>query len=99
MGNILRDLGNFIIGLVETVLVFRLLLKLFGANPATPFVHWVYETSEPLLNPFSAAFPAPTIQGQFTLEFTTLFALFVYAFVGFVLTELLMIMSRQVKGK
>ncbi len=95
MARLLRELGQAIIGLVETLLVFRLVLKLLGANPQAAFVGWVYETTEPLLNPFSPAFPAPTVQGQFTLEFTTVFALFIYAFVGYLLGEVLDYVSKR----
>jgi uncharacterized protein YggT (Ycf19 family) len=95
MGRVLRDLGRCIIGLVEVMLGMRLVLKLIGANPQSSFVSWVYETTQPLLNPLTPLFPAPTVQGQIVLEFTTLFALFIYAFVGYVLTELLVALGKR----
>lgn len=89
MARILRDLVSFVIGLVEILLIFRFVLKLLGANPEASFVAWVYETSAPLLSPFLPAFPTPAMQGGSILEFTTLFAIFVYAFAGYIIQELL----------
>ncbi len=90
---LLRNLLGFVIGVVEVLLTFRFVLKLFGANPAAEFVNWIYQTTEPILQPFFLAFPSPAIEGQFILEFTTLFAIFVYAFIGYILQELLDIIA------
>ncbi len=99
MGKLLRDLTTFVFGLVEILLVFRFVLKLFAANPQAGFVRWIYETTEPLLAPFLLAFPTSSVRGGFTLEFTTLFAIFVYAFVGYLVQELLEVMDRQPSKK
>jgi hypothetical protein len=45
----LSGLIRFIVGLAEAVLVLRIILRLFAANPSASFVHWVYETSNTLL--------------------------------------------------
>lgn len=86
---LLQDLITFIMALVEMLLVFRFVLKLLAANPQAGFVDWVYETTLPLLRPFLFAFPTPSVRGGFTLEFTTLFAIFTYAFAGYLIQELL----------
>ena len=79
---------------VEIFLGLRFILKLLGANPATPFVDWVYDTSLPLLGPFLNIFPSPVIDGQFVLEFTTLFAIVVYALIAYLIQELLAYVNR-----
>src|SRR6266702_3390723 len=56
MFRLLETLINFIIGIVEFFLGFRFIFLLFGANPAAPFVSWLYATTEPLLNPFRNMF-------------------------------------------
>lgn len=89
MVRILKDLLSLIMGVVETILTFRFVLKLLGANPQTPFVQWIYDMSAPLLQPFVYMFPTPSVNGGYSLEFTTLFALFAYAFAGYILTEVL----------
>lgn len=95
MTRLLQELANFIIALVEILLVFRFILKLLGASPAASFVSWTYEMTQPLLQPFLFAFPTPTVRGGFTLEFTTLFAIFAYAFAGYVIQELLEIIQNS----
>lgn len=85
---------NLIVGVVETLLSLRLVLKLFGASPQAPFVTWIYETSAPLLTPFANIFPSPRIEGLFILEIPTLFALGVYAFIGYFLIELVANLDR-----
>lgn len=100
MSKLLKELAIMVFGLVEVLLVFRFVLKLFAANPGAPFVAWVYETTAPLLQPFLFAFPTPSAKGGFTLEFTTLFAVFVYALAGYLIQELLEALERSdTKGK
>jgi hypothetical protein len=98
MFKILRDLLAFVMGIVEILLALRFLLKLFAANPQANFVNWIYETTQPLLQPFLLAFPAPSIKGGFILEFTTLFAIFAYAFAGYILEQLLELIDRQTQA-
>lgn len=93
----LKDLAAFVIALVEILLIFRFVLRLLAANPSAGFVSWVYETTRPLLTPFLFAFPTPSISGGFALEFTTLFAIFAYAFIGYVLQEILEIIDKKHK--
>lgn len=80
---------NVLIGFIEGLIGLRVVLKLLGANASADFVNWVYRTSEPLLNPFSGAFPAPVLTGGFVIEFSALFAMLVYALAGYLLLELL----------
>lgn len=85
----LSGLTTWLFGLVEVGLGFRFVLKLLGANAQAPFVGWVYDTTLPLLRPFQFAFPTSSVTGGFVLEFSTLFAIFTYAFVGYLVQELL----------
>ena len=96
MSKLLRDLASFVFGLIDVLLIFRFVLKLLAANANSGFVSWVYATTQPLLNPFLFAFPTPGVRGGFILEFTTLFAIFAYTFVGYLVQELLKVIS---KGK
>lgn len=78
---------NLVTTLIEGLLGTRFILKLFGASTQSIFVKWVYETTLPLLNPFLGMFPSPKITGGFAIEFTTLVALAIYAFVGFLINQ------------
>lgn len=100
MFRLLRDLANFIVGLIEILLISRFFLKFLGANAASSVVAWLYDTTTPLLQPFLLAFPTPSVRGGFTLEFTTLFAMFAYAFAGYLIQEVLEIIdSREVRTR
>lgn len=82
--------GNLLISFIEGVIGLRILLKLMGASTTAPFVRWIYETSKPLLYPFEGMFPSSSVGGiPFTIEFSALFALFVYVFIGYVFQEAL----------
>lgn len=86
---IIATITNIVIGIVEFLIGLRIILKLLGANPNTPFVDWVYETSAPLLSPFEGMFPSPQLEGGFVLEISALFALVVYAFIGYLVSAAL----------
>lgn len=78
----LSRLIHLVVGLVEIVLLLRIVLRLFAANPNASFVHWTYSTSNTLLEPFRGIFPSTVISKSYVLDFTALFALIVYALVG-----------------
>ncbi len=83
------NLLNFFLAVVEGFLALRFLLKLFGANANTGFVNWVYEMSGVLLEPFRGIFPTRVFENRFVFEFTTLFAMLMYAIIGLVLAYLI----------
>lgn len=82
--HIATSLLNLFIGAVEIILGLRFLLKLFGAND-TGFVNWVYEMSSPLLDPFRGIFPTKVFENNYVLEFSTLFAMIVYALIALII--------------
>lgn len=95
MSKVMQEMSRFIFGLIDILLVFRFVLKLLAANSQAGFVAWVYNTTQPLLNPFLMAFPTPKASGGFTLEFTTLFAIFAYTFIGYLVQELLSAVDKR----
>lgn len=85
---------NVVTVFAEGVIGLRIILKLMGALEAAPFVRWVYETSSPLLYPFQGMFPSAVLQSiPFTIEFSAIFALFTYMFLGYILQEAIDFMS------
>ena len=80
---------NLVTGLIEGLLGLRIILKLFGASTVAPFVRWMYETTDSLLTPFSGMFPAPKLTDGFLIEFSVLFALIIYATIGYLAVEIL----------
>lgn len=83
----ISTLTSIIMSLVEAIISLRIVLKLFGANANAPFVMWIYETSRPLLTPFEGMFPTPRITEGLVIEISSLFALIVYAFAGYLIEE------------
>jgi uncharacterized protein YggT (Ycf19 family) len=79
----------FILGLVEAILGLRFILRLFGANSANDFVSWVYDVSQPILEPFFNIFPAVRLEDGFVLELSTLFAMLVYALIAYAIVALI----------
>jgi hypothetical protein len=85
---------DVIFGIVEVLLLLRVLLKFFGANPSAPFTNWIYATSTPLLTPFLGMFPSPVLEGRYILEFSTLFALIIYGLIAYLISELILAVAR-----
>ena len=87
---IITALVSFFFGIIEVLLAFRLVMKLFGANPLAPFSDWIYKNSDSLVAPFEGIFPSPNIaNGLFTLEISAIFALVVYAVVAYMINEII----------
>ncbi len=80
---------SVVANLIEGLLGLRIILKLFGASTSAPFTAWIYETTQPLLTPFIGIFPSPRLTGGFVIEFSSLFALTVYAFISYLAIELI----------
>lgn len=78
-----------LLGLVELFLALRFILKLFGANASVGFVQWVYEMSGVLLEPFRGIFPTTVFKSSFVFEFSTLFAIIIYAVIALVVVSIL----------
>jgi len=87
--NVAINLLNFFTAVVVGILGLRFLLKLFGANAANGFVNWVYEMSDVLLEPFRGIFPAKVFENQYVFEFSTLFAMLMYAIIALLLMWLI----------
>lgn len=78
----------YIVGFIEFLLLFRVLLKLFGANPASGFTSLIYGLSYPFAAPFINVFGIPRASG-FVFETGTLLGMIVYFLLGFAIERLL----------
>lgn len=79
---------------VETLLVFRFVLKVLGANPASPFVAFIYNLSSPFESPFRNIFRSAVTEGLETVsvfEPSTIVAFLVYLVVAAGIVELIKI--------
>lgn len=77
----------YILGILEVLLAFRFLLKLFGANPYAGFTNFIYTLSYPFAAPFLNVFRISKVEGS-VFEWTTLLAMAVYWLVAWGIIEL-----------
>ncbi len=67
----------YVFYVIETLLVFRFVLKLFAANSAAGFTSLIYGTTSIFLQPFKFVFGNDSL-GNNIFEWSTLLAIFVY---------------------
>lgn len=77
----------YILGVIEVLLIFRVVLKALGANPNSGFANLIYTLSNPLALPFRGIFPTPVVEGS-VFEWSTIIAGLVYALVAYGLVQL-----------
>ena len=78
----------YILGLVEVLLIFRIILKMLGANPYVGFTSFIYALTSPLATPFSGILGAST-SGNSLIEWSTVIACLVYLCVAWGIVYLL----------
>lgn len=67
----------YILGFIEVLLLFRVVLKLLGANSSIGFTSLIYGITAPLANPFSGILGL-SITGNSVIEWSTIIAAIVY---------------------
>ncbi len=77
----------YIAGLLEALLAFRFLLKLFGANPAAGFTNFIYGITQPFAAPFLNVFRISNVNGS-VFEWTTVLAMLVYWLIALAIIKL-----------
>lgn len=77
----------YILGVIEVLLVFRIVLKALGANPGSGFANLIYTLSNPLALPFRGIFQTQVVEGS-VFEWSTIIAGFVYAIIAYGLVQL-----------
>lgn len=82
----------YILGVIEVLLAFRVLLKLIGANALSGFVHFIYTLSNPFALPFAGILGISVASGM-VLEWSTLIAMAVYAIVAYGIVSLLQLIK------
>lgn len=80
----------YLVGLIEVLLLFRFLMKLFGANAVAGFTNFMYTITSPLTAPFTSVFGTGKLEGSI-FEWTTLLAMLVYFLIGWGITKLFLI--------
>lgn len=80
---------HFFVGVTELLLALRVVLRFFNGNPDATFVHWVYTSTNTLLEPFRNVFTSTgVVHRGWVVDFVALFAMAVYAVAGYVVLGL-----------
>lgn len=72
----------YILGVIEVLLAFRMLLKLMGANPLSGFTYFIYSVSNPFALPFAGILGISEGSGM-VFEWSTLIAMAVYSIITY----------------
>ena len=86
----------FLFGVLEVLLVFRLILKMMGANMGSMFVNFIYSITGIFTLPFRGIFSqtaTPGLENAAIFEPATLIAIIVYAVLAYGIVRLFRIMS------
>lgn len=78
----------FVLGIIETLLLFRFVFKMIGANTFSGFTDFIYSLSDPLTAPFVNILPSTTSNAS-VMEWSTLIAIIVYLVIAYGIFELL----------
>jgi hypothetical protein len=84
----------YILGILESLLIFRFILKLLAANPGAGFTEFIYGITHPFVAPFLNVFRVTRVEGS-VFEWTTLLAMLVYWLLALAIIRLFL-MSKTV---
>ena len=85
---IVIQIVNAVLSAVEFLLMFRLILEVFQASPASSFVAWVYAVTNSLMEPFAGAFSTLYI-GNIPINLSAILAMIGYAIAAWIVIRLL----------
>lgn len=83
-----------VLGIIEGLIVIRLVLKLLAANAGAAFTSLIYGITGPLVAPFQGVFPTPQTDGSI-LEVASLLALIVYALIAWAIVRIIRISANR----
>ena len=90
----LIQLDYLVFGVIEALIVIRLILKLLAANPDAAFTSFMYQLSEPFVAPFQGVFPTPASNGS-VFEFSSLLAIIVYILLASLIAQVIWLVRRR----
>ncbi len=77
-----------LISLIETLIIFRIVMSIIGANESHSFVSWVFATSDIFISPFEGIVAKELYLDKFRIELTPIVSLIFFSIVGFIISEL-----------
>lgn len=97
VGKILSYAMYALVIFAEIVLVFRVFLLAFSANPDSSFTRFIYNTSADFLQPFRGIFPPRSVGETGYLDVSALFAIIVYGLIAWGLSALINYVNTKIK--
>jgi hypothetical protein len=86
-------------GILEFLILLRMLLKLIAANPNSFFTQAVYSFTNLFLWPFSGLITSPSAGNGMILEISSFFALLVYPVLAWAIVQLIRIIATSTKSR
>jgi hypothetical protein len=86
-----------LISIFEALLALRFVLKLIGANPASPFAAVLYGFTGLFLLPFAGLIGTPAAGGM-VLEISTLIAMLVYGLIAWAVERIIFVIFYRPRG-
>lgn len=80
----------YLLGIIETLLVIRFILKMLGANPTAGFSSFIYNVTSPMAAPFLRVFNVTKVDANI-FEWTTLLAMLVFWLLALAIVKLFFI--------
>lgn len=84
-------------GIVQILIGLRVVLKLIGANPASPFAAFIYGISDVLIFPFVGLVGTP-MAGTSVLEISSLIAMLVYTLLAWGIERVVWLIFYRPRG-
>jgi len=86
----------FMVGVIVTLLLVRVVLALLGANLENPFANMIYAVTEPLVGAFRGLLQVGEFQaGVSRFELETLVAALVYMLIGWGIASAIQLLSKK----
>jgi uncharacterized protein YggT (Ycf19 family) len=75
--------------ITQIMLIQGFLLRLFGANPGSSYVDWVYRSLDRVMAPFRGMFESIELDGNSVLDTSIIFAMVIYGILALLVNSLL----------
>lgn len=85
----------FLTGALGMLLLLRMVLRLFGANPDNTFAEFIYNLSEPFYAPVANLFGTPKFGNSQIFEINALVAIAAYAILGWLVGRLVWLIGSR----
>ena len=87
-GVLVIQIVNGVLGIVQFLLVLRLILEMLGASTSSAFVAEIYAITDSLIRPFAGAFSNLYVAG-FSIDLSVILAMIGYSIIAWIVVRLL----------